>query len=178
MTKSLVQRRPWCMRTSWSFSTDLTLPSQKPHHRLIIALSSLWDGRAKDATVLRNEMYIYREEDERVAAYRSGPIRAFVRGGHVHQGLTCTERDVYYQNTSLFRNGQRDVHTSIENLCRWMDSTHPLGNADDPRVSGADATHARGSALLLVERVFLSDTSRLTFPSVHQFCPLYLRRRR
>ncbi|KAF8290834.1 meiotic recombination protein spo11 [Trypanosoma cruzi] len=54
----------------------------------------------------------------------------------VNQGLTCTERDVYYQNTSLFRNGQRDVHTSIEKLCRWMDSTHPLGNADDPESIG------------------------------------------
>ncbi|EKF31569.1 meiotic recombination protein spo11, putative [Trypanosoma cruzi marinkellei] len=54
----------------------------------------------------------------------------------LYQGLTCTERDVYYQNTSLFRNGQRDVHTSIERLCRWMDSMHPLGNTDDPETIG------------------------------------------
>ncbi|ESL09871.1 meiosis recombination protein SPO11 [Trypanosoma rangeli SC58] len=43
-----------------------------------------------------------------------------------HQGLACTERDVYYRNTPLFPNGQRDVHVSIEHLCRWMNSVRPL----------------------------------------------------
>ncbi|RNF22904.1 meiosis recombination protein SPO11 [Trypanosoma conorhini] len=54
----------------------------------------------------------------------------------VYQGLTCTERDVYYRNTLLFPNGQRDVHTSIEHLCRWMDSARPL--PAHPAATGAD----------------------------------------
>ncbi|EAN78129.1 Type IIB DNA topoisomerase, putative [Trypanosoma equiperdum] len=44
----------------------------------------------------------------------------------VQEGLLCTERDVYYRNTELFPNGQRDTHCSIERLCRWMSCVCPL----------------------------------------------------
>ncbi|KAH9588682.1 Spo11/DNA topoisomerase VI [Trypanosoma melophagium] len=44
----------------------------------------------------------------------------------VEKGLMCTERDVYYRNTLLFPNGQREVHNSIERLCRWMNCMYPL----------------------------------------------------
>lgn len=53
--------------------------------------------------------------------------------GMVQNGLTCTERDMYYRNTLLFPNGQRDTHSSIERLCRWMDSVHPLTSPAVPR---------------------------------------------
>ncbi|ORC85183.1 putative meiotic recombination protein spo11 [Trypanosoma theileri] len=44
----------------------------------------------------------------------------------VEKGLMCTERDVYYRNAPLFPNGQREVHSSIDRLCRWMNSMYPL----------------------------------------------------
>ncbi|KAG8348059.1 putative Type IIB DNA topoisomerase [Trypanosoma vivax] len=44
--------------------------------------------------------------------------------GMIQQKLECTERDIYYRNTSLFPGGQHETRRSTERLCQWMGGAH------------------------------------------------------